>query len=155
MIRTASLNDLQLLAQLHGLCFADNWPAESFGKLLATPGGFALVAEEGGIACGFALARTAGGESEILSIGVLPDFRGHGIGRAMAAVAAHEAALAGAHAMFLEVALSNAVARALYARLGFAEVGRRKAYYKDGSDALTLKAALPLAADMGNPPRLD
>ena len=36
----------------------------------------------------------------------------------------------GAHAAVLEVAVDNAAARALYHQVGFAEVGRREAYYR-------------------------
>ena len=45
--------------------------------------------------------------------------------------------------MFLEVSEANAPARALYRRLGFAEVGRRPRYYDDGGDALVLRLPLP------------
>ncbi|MEN0075727.1 MAG: ribosomal-protein-alanine acetyltransferase, partial [Paracraurococcus sp.] len=53
------------------------------------------------------------------------------------------AAAPGAAAMFLEVAAGNAPAQALYAGQGFAEVGRRRRYYADGSDALVLRRDLP------------
>ncbi len=39
----------------------------------------------------------------------------------------------------LEVSSANARARALYAKQGFTEIGLRKAYYRDGSDALVLR----------------
>jgi len=52
------------------------------------------------------------------------------------------AAALGAERMFLEVAEGNVAARALYARAGFSEAGRRRGYYSrnDGSreDALVL-----------------
>lgn len=38
----------------------------------------------------------------------------------------------------LEVRAGNAAAVALYRRLGFEEVGRRRRYYADGSDALLM-----------------
>jgi ribosomal-protein-alanine N-acetyltransferase len=50
--------------------------------------------------------------------------------------------LRGAAAMFLEVSDRNLPARALYAAAGFAEVGRRRRYYADGSDALVLRRGL-------------
>lgn len=40
--------------------------------------------------------------------------------------------------MLLEVRPSNAPALALYAGMGFTEVGRRDAYYADGEAALVL-----------------
>lgn len=45
--------------------------------------------------------------------------------------------------MFLEVAADNDAARALYAKLGFVEAGRRHGYYGDGADALVLRHSLP------------
>jgi [ribosomal protein S18]-alanine N-acetyltransferase len=48
----------------------------------------------------------------------------------------------GAGAMFLEVAAANGPALALYAREGFTEVGRRRRYYSDGTDALVLRRDL-------------
>ena len=57
----------------------------------------------------------------------------------MAAVAA---AARGAEALFLEVSERNMEARALYAGAGCAEVGRRKRYYADGSEALVLRLGL-------------
>jgi ribosomal-protein-alanine N-acetyltransferase len=48
------------------------------------------------------------------------------------------------HAVFLEVRESNAAARALYARFGFREGGRRRGYYrKPVEDALVLVCDLP------------
>ena len=48
----------------------------------------------------------------------------------------------GGRAMFLEVATGNAAALALYRREGFVEVGRRRRYYADASDALVLRVNL-------------
>ncbi len=44
--------------------------------------------------------------------------------------------------MFLEVATGNAAALALYRREGFTEVGRRRRYYADLSDAIVLRLNL-------------
>jgi ribosomal-protein-alanine N-acetyltransferase len=147
MIRAATLDDLGALAALHAASFRDAWSAHSIGRLLATPGAFALIAEANDRALGFVLARVAGGEAEILSLAVVPIARRAGLGRALVLEAALRAGAAGALAAFLEVATANDAARALYGALGFAEVGRRKGYYAGPSgpaDALILKAALPL-----------
>jgi ribosomal protein S18 acetylase RimI-like enzyme len=55
---------------------------------------------------------------------------------------------AGATEVFLEVSVDNAAARALYAGLGFREVGLRPDYYEEAvgaaRDALVLRRSLPL-----------
>ncbi len=40
--------------------------------------------------------------------------------------------------VFLEVAASNEIALALYARVGFRRTGLRRAYYRDGDDAVLM-----------------
>ena len=56
----------------------------------------------------------------------------------------------GAETLFLEVAVDNVAALGLYTALGFAETGRRKAYYAraggPAADALILRVDLPLSA---------
>ena len=52
------------------------------------------------------------------------------------------AANLGATLMFLEVAVTNDAARALYAAHGFTEAGLRRHYYTDGTDALILRSTL-------------
>ena len=149
MIRPATLDDLPALAALHGASFADAWSADSLGRLLASPGAFALVAERDGRPAGFVLARNAAGEAEILTLAVSPAARRLGLGRALVGEAARGAAESGATVIFLEVAVANLAARSLYGAFGFEEAGRRKGYYMEdpGSapgDALVLRAELPL-----------
>jgi ribosomal-protein-alanine N-acetyltransferase len=49
-----------------------------------------------------------------------------------------EAAKMGLLRVRLEVRADNAAARALYAKLGFAESGQLPGYYEDGADGLRL-----------------
>jgi ribosomal-protein-alanine N-acetyltransferase len=134
--------DTARLAALHAACFPDAWEAGAIADLLAGPGAFAFHTQDG-----FVLARTAGGEAEILTLAVAPPARGKGLGRALLQAAIARAEDQGAHAMFLEVGADNPHALALYAGLGFAKVGMRKGYYSvsgsgDG-DALVLRLSLP------------
>jgi ribosomal-protein-alanine N-acetyltransferase len=50
-----------------------------------------------------------------------------------------EAGTRGARLMYLEVAIGNSAARALYQALGFTTAGLRRHYYADGADALVLR----------------
>lgn len=149
-IREASAADATVLAALHSAGFDDHWSAGAMTDLLALPGAFALLAEEDGAPRGFVLARAAADEGEILSIGVHPVARRQGLGRQLIRAAAARAAASGAARLFLEVAVDNAAALGLYTRHGFAEKGRRKAYYARGGhapvDALIMDVDLPLPA---------
>ncbi len=135
--------DVSILAELHADSFDEAWSEASLRALLETPGTFAHICSRSG----FILARTAGGEAEILTLAVAQAARRQGVGLALVAAAARYAQQLGATTMFLEVGVSNDIARALYARCGFREVGTRKAYYSaEGGNALILRADLPLAA---------
>ena len=129
--------DAAPLAILHATCFDDAWDAASLRTMLAAPEAFAFHHPDG-----FVLARVAGGEAEILTLAVVPRARGKGLGRALLCEAIAKAERKGADAVFLEVSATNPAALALYARLGFANVGSRRAYYR-GVDALVLRLSLP------------
>ena len=124
------------------------WSVASIAELLAGPGCLALVAEaaDDGAPVGFALIRAVAGEAELLSIGVLPELRHRGLGRALVQAAAARCADLGAAALHLEVADNNHPALGLYRSLGFVETGRRPAYYAAGAgprrDALLLVLSL-------------
>ncbi len=99
---------------------------------------------------GLILARVAADEAEILTLAVAPPAQNHGLGRCLLQAALDHAQTHGASSMFLEVSPANAPALALYARAGFAPVGRRPRYYPGGGDALVLRRALsPGAAAAG------
>jgi ribosomal-protein-alanine N-acetyltransferase len=130
------LRDGAVLAALHAACFVDAWDAQAITQLLCG-GAFAFHNDHG-----FVLVRVAGGEAEILTLAVAPAARGRGLGRALLQAAIAWAKAQGAEAVFLEVGTDNPQALALYAGLGFAKVGIRKAYYA-GRDALVLRLPLP------------
>jgi [ribosomal protein S18]-alanine N-acetyltransferase len=87
-----------------------------------------------------------GPEAEVANVAVHPALRGSGAGGILLDTLLAEAGIQGVERVFLEVRESNAPARALYARRGFAEVGRRKRYYRKPTED-----ALILALDLGAP----
>lgn len=125
------------LAAIHAEAFAAPWDQAALAELLASPGVFAVAEEDG-----FILIRVVVDEAEILTLAVRPSARRAGLGARLVEAALVRAAALDAERMFLEVAEGNAAARALYARSGFVEMGRRRGYYShaDGrrEDALTL-----------------
>jgi [ribosomal protein S18]-alanine N-acetyltransferase len=78
---------------------------------------------------GYWVAMPGAGEMHLLNITVAPAWQGRGLAVAMLDRLVADCRARGLGQLWLEVRLSNARARAVYARYGFAEVGRRKAYY--------------------------
>lgn len=129
------------LADLHALAFESPWDAKAFDDFLDQSGVLALEAADG-----FILIRTVADEAEILTLAVRPQARQAGLGLRLVEQACVDAVSRGATRLFLEVADDNVAARALYAKAGFSEAGRRGGYYgrRDGSriDALVLTKTL-------------
>ena len=120
----AQTTDANRLSHLHGQCFSEAWSADYIAALLAQPATIALICDSG-----FVLVRVAGGESEVLSLGVTPAARRRGIGSILLGEALNQARTHGATVMFLDVGAGNSPAIALYKRFGFAQVGSRPGYY--------------------------
>src|SRR5438270_5810469 len=118
---------------------AAHWSESQYESLFGRPH-VALIAETGGAVQAFAVGRPLGAEWELDNIVVHPEARRRGLAAHLMQVLLIRAREQGANAVFLEVRESNAAARSLYNKLGFAKVGRRKGYYCDPvEDALTLK----------------
>lgn len=136
----------EALAHIHASAFpeGERWGAHAMALQLGLSGAFGWIALVFGAARGgMILMRVAADEAEVLTLAVDPAARRRGIGRALLGRAAQTASARGARSLFLEVAATNAAARALYSGSGFVEVGRRRAYYRGGADALILRASIP------------
>ncbi|MEM8576936.1 MAG: GNAT family N-acetyltransferase [Pseudomonadota bacterium] len=130
------------LAALHARAFNTGWTAQAFTDLLDSPTTHLFTAPNA-----FLLARIIAPEAEVLTLAVAQEARRQGRARALVA---QLSAAEGVEEIFLEVAEDNAAARALYAACGFAEVGRRRAYYARAGgavDAVLMRwAAAPVPA---------
>ena len=131
------------LSAMHRACFPEGpWDAATLERILALAGGFGYLAWQGDAPVGFILARDLAGDVEVLSVGVLPQWRRRGVGRALIDAVVAKAEQDGLGSIVLEVATENAAARALYAAFGFVQVGRRPGYYSQSggrADALILR----------------
>lgn len=136
----ATIAHAAVMATVHASAFpaGETWDRTTIATLLGQPGVFGLMDVRGGMV----LARRAADEAEVLTLAVQPALRGRGIGAGLLAAAMQQAAGLGAKAMFLEVSETNAAARRLYARAGFAPAGLRRSYYADGASALVLRKPL-------------
>lgn len=128
------------VAALERICFADPWSEKSVASELENPLSYWLVAMDGEKLVGYVGSQTVLGETDMMNVAVSPDYRRQGIaeGLILALIAALKARES--HCLTLEVRDSNASARALYEKLGFSEIGRRKNYYRNPKeDALILR----------------
>jgi [ribosomal protein S18]-alanine N-acetyltransferase len=142
MIARVGREAADALAAIHAEAFARGWSAVEFAALLQNPAMIAVADDDGR---GFALASSAGGEAEILTLAVRPAARRAGLGARLVAAAGAIAHQNGAASMHLEVAEDNAPARALYRKLGFAPAASRRGYYAEGKvHAIVMSRALPL-----------
>ncbi len=144
----ASWRDLGSLRQLEQVCFPeDAWPLWDLIGVLTFPNMVRLkavtpAAQGGEAMVGFIAGevREKDGAAWISTVGVLPDYRRRGIGRAL--LAACEAQIQG-EVLRLCVRVSNAGAQQLYREAGYTvrEVWRQ--YYRDREDALVMQKFRP------------
>jgi ribosomal-protein-alanine N-acetyltransferase len=148
VLRALRSDRAEQCAAIHASSFAHSWSSDEFATLLSSKSvlGAAAVDPNSNDLRGFALARIAADEAEILTIAVHGAFRNRGIGRALLTDSLTRLASAHVQALFLEVERTNLPAIALYNRMGFREVGQRRSYYqKPGGLAAT---ALVLKKDL-------
>ena len=136
----------KLLAEIHGESFETRWSETAFNEMLAVPGTNAILVSSQNNPMGFALFRKAADEAEILTICTRPAFRQKGHGKLLVQHLESLLKNEGAKSLFIEVAVSNHAALALYASCGFETAGTRKNYYGRGDgqreDALIMRKGL-------------
>lgn len=95
-----------------------------------------------GVLTGVAIFQLVLDEASLLSITLLPEFRGRGLGRRLLTRALEALETEGAQTCFLEVRSRNAPALALYRSLGFVQAGLRRGFYHaPEDDAIVMKRA--------------
>src|SRR2546423_8417961 len=82
-IRSAVLADAAPLVSIERRCFSDPWSESSFREALESPWSFGLVAHTGRGIAGYLIGREVGGTGEVLNLAVAPEFRRHGVARAL------------------------------------------------------------------------
>lgn len=138
----------------------DCWPRQLFMNELAAPDTRRYIVAEvaaapgGGSAgparvVGYAGLMCVPPIGDIQTVGVLPEFEGRGIARAMMVELIEEARRRGARDVMLEVSSTNPRAQDLYRRFGFEHIHTRRRYYRDGSDGLVMRLSLA-RRDRGN-----
>ena len=142
-IEPGALDDARALARIHAESFCARLASRDFINYIAEPSASSvfIACDAGRRIAGFAVFRLTGEDAELLSLAVTANGVARALARALLQAAATRTCVTRAVAhMFLEVEDGNVPALALYRRLGFVEIGRRKAYYPkpDGSAATAL-----------------
>lgn len=133
---------LDRVAALEERCFPeDPWSRRLFEEALESGNTVALAARaEDGAVLGYLVGTVILEEGNVDNIAVAPEVRRQGVARALLE-AFHSA---GPACVTLEVRPSNRGAVALYRKLGYAEVGRRRNYYlRPREDAIIMRLELP------------
>jgi ribosomal-protein-alanine N-acetyltransferase len=141
----ATAADASAMAAAHAAAFDVAWGECEFKDLLEGEGIFGLLASDDA-PLGVVLCRIAADEMEVLTLAVAPRARRRGVAKALMVAALGAARQTGVAAVFLEVAVDNDAAAALYAGMGFRRAGLRRGYYDRGdagtADALVMRLDL-------------
>jgi ribosomal-protein-alanine N-acetyltransferase len=131
--------DLEAVLEIESASFSRPWTSRHFRDEIESPCGYPTVAltPDGAIA-GYLCLKQVLDEAEILDVAVSASLRGRGVGRILVEGALAASRSRGVAVVSLEVRVGNREAIALYERLGFREVGRRKNYYDNGDDAILM-----------------
>jgi ribosomal-protein-alanine N-acetyltransferase len=138
-IRRAALSDLDSILVIERASFPTPWSRAVMASELSHPAGCYIVAELDGRLVGYTGASCFAGEAHIMNVAVAPDSRRCGIGEALILELLRRTLELNAELAYLEYRPSNTAAAALYRKLGFRRVGRRRNYYRDtGEDAVLM-----------------
>ena len=136
--------DLPVLTSLERTLFPDYpWSQAQFKEEIAGIGAsreFLLALNDGSV-IGYAgiMVVAAGVPADLLTIAVLPDFRGQGIAQSLLAALESWAQEKGATEVILEVDTKNEGAIRLYEFAGYEKISTRANYYALGVDALVMR----------------
>ncbi|MCH7856512.1 MAG: ribosomal protein S18-alanine N-acetyltransferase [Gemmatimonadetes bacterium] len=142
-LRAMTASDVPEVARIETTAFSTPWSEATFRSLLERSGVELWVAEWGGELAAYAILWRVRDEGELANIAVRGDLRGRGIGSRLLSRMLKVAEDSGVRSLYLEVRESNELAREMYARRGFQEIGVRKGYYEGPrEDARVLKKSL-------------
>ena len=127
---------MQVMDAAFDPAFGEAWTRKQVSDTLTMPNTYLILADSAGnppadpsLTAGFAMARGAVGEEELLLVAVMPSARRRGVGLALLETLARQARERKVRRLFLEMRDGNP-AEKLYRQYGFTVVGRRRGYYR-------------------------
>ncbi len=143
--RVANAFDLPVFASLDKELFPYSpWSASQYKEEFSAPTRHFVVAldNEQNIIGYAGVFAPGAAEADVLTVGVVPNYRGQGIARQLMALLTNWAHNQGSTAMMLEVKVDNIEAIGLYESLGYSKLNTRKDYFGPGLDALVMRLEL-------------
>lgn len=147
-IREFRPEDLDTVALINRACLPENYSPSFFLEHYYENPKIFLVAEAEGKIVGYNMCRIEFGVSNVrtafvkkghvISVAVMQDYRGLGIGKALMERGMAGVKEGGAPEIYLEVRVSNNTAVGLYKKLGFKINRVSDAYYRDGENAYVM-----------------
>jgi ribosomal-protein-alanine N-acetyltransferase len=140
-LRAISDGDVDTVWAVEVRAYPFPWSRGNFIDSLAAGCTAMLAHDASGGVLGYFVAMPGVAELHLLNLTVAPEHQGLGQGHALLQAVIDTARALPATRLLLEVRESNLRARCLYAARGFAEIGRRRAYYpaRDGrEDAIVM-----------------
>ncbi len=137
-IRPMTEADLDQVMELEKAIFASPWRRSFFLSDLGRSQGLAVVAEEDAVILGYAVAWGTE-ETHLANLAVNECERGKGVGGKLLDEVVAFAQRSKAQSIYLEVRVSNTVARKFYSERGFVPTYLRKGYYENGEDAVIME----------------
>ncbi len=160
IFREGRAEHLSAIDRLERVCFSDPWSEEALRQTLTLPAAFCLtawladenaaspyVSSEPQVLAGYLFSYALPPEGEIANLAVAPECRRRGIGEALLKEGLSRMKEKGCQCFFLEVRETNLAAQALYAKLGFKVMGRRKKYYQNPKEDALLMLLPPLVEE--------
>ncbi len=138
-------DDLQRLLEIEKISFGrDSFSKRLVKALLLEESVLTLIAEEDGKAqaYGMIMVDRVAREGRVVSLAVVPSYRGKGFAKALLHAMEDHARKEGADRLVLEVGVVNVPAINLYLHDGFKLAGTVADYYGKGKDAFYLEKSL-------------
>jgi ribosomal-protein-alanine N-acetyltransferase len=140
LIEPMGLDDIPAVQQIEREIFLTPWPRNAYRReILQNRMASYIVIRDGDELVGYAGLWKMHDEAHVTTVGVRKKDQGRGFGLALMLALIERAFTLQARWVTLEVRASNYGAMALYEKLGFKVIGRRRGYYTDdGEDAVVM-----------------
>lgn len=126
----ANINDIEKVIFLYNSCFEETYGRSFFKNLLDDFFSFWYILFIDNKPCGFICGSFIVDETNIITVGVIDEYRRRGFAKLLFNKVFEISASACMKSVLLEVSVQNKPAMNLYRSLGFEKIGCRKGYYK-------------------------